>query len=67
MKEKISMQGKHREHSEIACAIAENTQAVRGILEAIKEEGAWWRSRRGLATKEDLKQSKEEIMARLDD
>lgn len=66
MKGKISMQG-HREHSEIADAICEQTQAIRCILDALKEEGAWWRSRRGLATQQGLREMEERIMAKLDD
>lgn len=66
MKGKISMQG-HREHSEIADAICEQTQAIRGILDAVKDEGQWWRSRRGLATKNDLQEMETRIMSVLSD
>jgi len=58
---------KHHEHSQVADAICDNTQAIRDVLTAIKEEGAWWRSRRGLATQQGLREMEDRIMAKLDD
>lgn len=50
--------------SQVACAIKEQTKVLAELLHAFKDESKFWRSRHGLATKDDLKQLGELLMGK---